>query len=76
MSTSLFIEAVLSPQALTVTLAQVLLCEVTVAGVTAAGSRERLPVDCSFLIQLVLVSVFSHFCLLSMCECVKGTGAL
>ena len=48
---------------LTLTLTQVQQWEVAAAVVTAVGSSERLPVDRSSLIQLVLMIVFACLCL-------------
>lgn len=55
------------PLTLTVTVAQE--CEVAAAGVTAVGSRKRLPVDFSSLIQLVLMTVF-----FSVCVCIVSAS--
>lgn len=63
------------PPALTVTPSRERQREVAATGLTAAGSRKRLPVDCSFSIQLVLKSMCACLCLYCKCKCVRGTGA-
>lgn len=71
----LLTESVPFPWAMTVNLAQVLLCDVAAVGVSAVGSRERLPVDCSSFMCFVLMSVFACLYPYFMCECVRGAEA-